>query len=57
MVERMFELYKSSVYLKIKEFDRDAIPASWWDTLIRHYFKMGYTDERAALSVLETVKG
>jgi len=56
MQERMFELYKSAVYLKIKELDRDAIPASWWDTLIRHYFKMGFTEERAALAILETMK-
>lgn len=55
-MERMFELYKSAVYAKIKKLDRDATPASWWDTLIRHYFKVGYTEERAALSVLEMVK-
>jgi hypothetical protein len=56
MQERMFERYKSKVYEKIKEIDRDIIPAGWWDTVIKYYFTSGYSEERAAHTILETLK-
>ncbi len=56
MQEKMFERYKARVYEKIKEIDRDIIPATWWDTVIKYYFTSGYSEERAAHTILETLK-
>jgi hypothetical protein len=56
MQDKMFELYKKKVYAKIKEIDRDIIPATWWDTVIKYYYNSGYSEERAAHTILETLK-
>ena len=56
MLEKAFERYKLRVYDKIKEIDRDIIPVSWWDTVIKYYFTLGYSEERAAHTILETLK-
>jgi hypothetical protein len=56
MHDKVFDLYKAKVYGKIKEIDHDIIPATWWDTVIRYYFNSGYSEERAAHTILETLK-
>lgn len=56
MQNKVFELYKGKVYDKIKAIDHNIIPASWWDTVIKYYFNSGYSEERAAHTILETLK-
>lgn len=56
MQNKVFELYKTKVYEKIKAIDHDIIPASWWDTVIKYYFNSGYSEERAAHTILETLR-
>jgi len=54
--DKYFEAYKARVYEKLTEADRSILPSSWWETVIRHYYKSGYSEERAVRSIQETMK-
>jgi len=54
--DRYFELYKSKVYEKLTEADRSLLPSAWWETVIKHYYSNGYSEERAVRSIQETMK-
>jgi hypothetical protein len=54
--DNYFEEYKKRVYGRLSETDRKIIPLSWWDSVIRHYFNLGYSDERAVRAILETME-
>jgi hypothetical protein len=41
--DNYFEEYKKRVYGRLSETDRKIIPLSWWDSVIRHYFNLGYS--------------
>ncbi len=56
MPDKMFEMYKKKVYEKIREIDQTIIPTDWWETVIRYYYNSGYSEERAAHTILETVR-
>jgi hypothetical protein len=54
--DKYFEAYKARVYEKLTEADRSILPSSWWETVIRHYYHSGYSEERAVRSIQETMK-
>lgn len=55
MDDVVFERFKGKVYEKLREIDRDIIPASWWDTVIK-YCDHGLSEERTVQMILETRK-
>ena len=55
MRDNFFEMYKTRVFQTILEIDWKVNPASLGDTLIRHYFKAGYTERSAATAMIEVV--
>ena len=54
--DRYFEAYKSKVYEKLTEADKSVLPSAWWETVIKHYYKNGYSEERAVRAIQETMK-
>ena len=54
--DRYFEAYKTKVYEKLTDADRSVLPSAWWETVIRHYYKNGYSEERAVRAIQETMK-
>ena len=54
--DRYFEMYKSKVYEKLTESDKSLLPSAWWETVIKHYYKNGYSEERAVRAIQETMK-
>jgi len=54
--DRYFEAYKSKVYERLTEADRNVLPSAWWETVIKHYYKSGYSEERAVRAIQETMK-
>jgi hypothetical protein len=55
MEDTIFEAYKARVYAKLTEINKDVIPPTWWDTVIKHYYNQGYSEERAVRSIMETM--
>jgi hypothetical protein len=53
--DRYFEAYKLKVYERLTEADRNVLPSAWWETVIRHYYKNGYSEERAVRAIQETM--
>ena len=56
MDEKRFEQYQERVHEKITEINRDIIPPSWWDTVIKYHYDHGFSEERTAQIILETIK-
>lgn len=56
MGDPLYEFYRKSVWQKIEKEDKSVIPAAWWDTVIAHYYRMGYSEEETVRVVLETMK-
>jgi hypothetical protein len=54
--DRYFEAYKTKVYDKLTDADRNVLPSAWWETVIRHYYKNGYSEERAVRAFQEPMK-
>ena len=54
--DKYFEAYKSKVYERLTEADRSVLPSAWWETVIKHYYKNGYSEERAVRAIQETMK-
>ena len=54
--DRYFEAYKSKVYEKLTEADKSVLPSAWWETVIKHYYKNGYSEERAVRAIQDTMK-
>jgi hypothetical protein len=54
--DKYFETYKAKVYDKLTEADRNVLPSAWWETVIKHYYKNGYSEERAVRAIQETMK-
>jgi hypothetical protein len=53
MEDNTFDRYKTRVLKAIIEIDRKANLAYFGDTLMRHYFDEGYSEESAAAAMLE----
>jgi hypothetical protein len=43
------------VYTKLTESDKTVIPSSWWETVIKHYYINGYSEERTVRAIQETM--
>jgi len=56
MEEKFLEMYKKQVYEKLSEVDRTIIPPTWWDSVIRHYYGLGFSEEQTVRVILETMK-
>jgi hypothetical protein len=56
MEDRFFDAYKKKVYEKLSETEKKVIPPAWWDSVIKHYYSLGYTEERTVTIILETMK-
>ncbi len=56
MTEQAFEAFKKRVYQKLSEEDKNILPETWWESVIRHYFNMGYSLERTVRAILETIR-
>jgi hypothetical protein len=56
MEDRFFEAYKKKVYERLTETERKMIPLVWWDSVIKHYYNLGYSEERTVTVILETMK-
>jgi hypothetical protein len=55
MDDTFFEAYKNRVHEKLSEAERDVIPMTWWESVIRHYYNLGYSEERTVRVILETM--
>lgn len=53
--DQFFQAYKKRVYEKLSDSERGVIPLSWWDSVIRYYFNLGYSEERTVRIILETM--
>jgi hypothetical protein len=56
MEDRLLELYKKHVWEKIPKDGGEMIPPAWWETVIRHYYQLGYSEEQTVRVILETMK-
>jgi hypothetical protein len=55
MDDRFFEAYKKRVYEKLSETEKSVLPMTWWESVIRHYYNLGYSEERTVRVILETM--
>ena len=53
--DKYFEAYKAKVYEKLTESDKTVLPSSWWETVIKHYYNNGYSEERTVRAIRETM--
>ncbi len=56
MEDKYFETYKNKVYEKLKTIDTNVIPPTWWDSVIKHYYTQGYSEERTVRTIMETMQ-
>ena len=56
MDEKDFETYKKRVYERLSETDKNILPQTWWESVIKHYYSTGYSVERTVRAILETVR-
>jgi hypothetical protein len=54
--DKYFEAFKARVYERLTEIDRSIIPAAWWETVIKHYYNNGYSEERTVRAIQETMQ-
>jgi hypothetical protein len=54
--DKYFEAYKTKVYEKLIGTDRTILPSTWWETVIRHYYNNGYSEERTVRAIQETMQ-
>jgi len=54
--DKYFETYKTKVYEKLTGTDRTILPSTWWETVIRHYYNNGYSEERTVRAIQETMQ-
>jgi hypothetical protein len=55
MDDKFFETYKKRVYEKLTTINKNVIPPAWWDSVIKHYYNLGYSEERTVRTILETM--
>jgi hypothetical protein len=56
MSDELLELYKKRVWEKLPKENKQVIPPAWWDTVIKHYFGLGYSEEQTVRVILETMQ-
>lgn len=55
MEDKFYESYQQGVYQKLSDSQKGVLPLSWWDSVIRYYYRMGYTEEQTVQVILETM--
>ncbi len=55
MEDKILEMYKKRIWEKIHETDRSVIPSEWWETVIKHYYELGYSEEETVRVIRETM--
>ncbi len=55
MEDKRYETYKKSVYERLSQQQKDIIPLSWWDSVIKYYYRMGYLEDQTVHVILETM--
>jgi hypothetical protein len=55
MEDKILAMYKKRVWEKVQEVDRTVIPSGWWETVIKHYYELGYSEEETVRVVRETM--
>lgn len=53
--DKFYDEYKARVYEKLTETERTILPSTWWETVIKHYYKSGYSEERTVRAIQETM--
>lgn len=43
------------MWQKVREVDRTVIPSEWWETVIKHYFELGYSEDETVRVIRETM--
>ena len=55
MEDKILALFKKRVWEKIREMDRSVIPSEWWETVIKHYYELGYSEQETVRVIRETM--
>jgi len=55
MEDKRYETYRKSVYERLSQQQKDIIPLSWWDSVIKYYYRMGYLEDQTVHVILETM--
>lgn len=55
MADKILEMYRKRVWEKIREVDRSVIPSEWWETVIKHYYELGYSEDETVRVIRETM--
>jgi hypothetical protein len=55
MEDKLFELYKKSVWSKLPKESAEVIPPAWWESVIKHYYNLGYPEDQTVRVILETM--
>lgn len=55
MEDKILTLYKKRVWEKIRQTDRSVIPSEWWETVIKHYYELGYSEDETVRVIRETM--
>ena len=53
--DKYYETYKAKVYKSLTDSDKTVIPSTWWETVIKHYYNTGYSEERTVRAIQETM--
>jgi hypothetical protein len=53
--DKFYEDYRSRVYEKLTDQERTILPPTWWETVIKHYYKTGYSEDRTVRAIQETM--
>lgn len=53
--EKFYEEYRTRVYQKLTDAERTILPSTWWETVIKHYYNSGYSEERTVRAIQETM--
>jgi hypothetical protein len=56
MEDKQFERFKARVHENLRNIDPRIIPASWYETVMKYYYDHGFSEERTAQTILETMK-
>ncbi len=55
MEDKILALFKKRVWEKIREMDRSVIPSEWWETVIKHYYELGYSEDETVRVIRESM--
>jgi hypothetical protein len=56
MEDKFYQQYKDKVYARLSELNKESLPPTWWDSVIKYYYNLGYSEERTVRIILETME-